>query len=107
MGCSESLVFMHMLNVNVTWWTGEADEDKQKLVQQLVHLDASYNGGLVAYINNAKQLLQDSREGRLAPKLTISHLPKLCNIGRQVAYCSCCRPAVPLTPDLFCNQLCV
>ncbi|DBA78953.1 TPA: hypothetical protein ACH3X1_008826 [Trebouxia sp. C0004] len=43
---------------------GQADDQKQKLVQQLGHLDGSYNGGLVAYIKNAKQLLQDSREGR-------------------------------------------
>ena len=48
----------------VLCWTGQADDQKQKLVQQLGHLDASYNGGLVAYIKNAKQLLQDSREGQ-------------------------------------------
>lgn len=44
-------------------WTGQADDKKQQLVQQLKRLDASYNGGLAAYINNAKQLLQESREG--------------------------------------------
>ncbi|KAL3138028.1 hypothetical protein ABBQ38_005262 [Trebouxia sp. C0009 RCD-2024] len=43
---------------------GQADDKKQQLMQQLVHLDASYNGGLAAYIRNAKQLLQDSREGK-------------------------------------------
>lgn len=43
--------------------TGQADDKKRQLVQQLVHLDASYNGGLAAYITNAKQLLQDSRAG--------------------------------------------
>lgn len=32
-------------------------------MQQLAHLDASYNGGLAAYITNAKQLLQDSQAG--------------------------------------------
>ena len=43
--------------------TGQADERKRQLVQQLAHLDASYNGGLAAYITNAKHLLQDSRAG--------------------------------------------
>ena len=43
--------------------TGQADDKKQQLVQQLAHLNASYNGGLAAYITNAKQLLQDSRAG--------------------------------------------
>ena len=43
--------------------TGQADDKKRQLVQQLAHLDASYNGGLAAYITNAKQLLQDSRAG--------------------------------------------
>jgi hypothetical protein len=42
---------------------GEADADKQRLLQQLALLDASYHGGLAAYINNAKQLLTDSKEG--------------------------------------------
>ena len=32
-------------------------------MQQLAHLNASYNGGLAAYITNARQLLQDSRAG--------------------------------------------
>jgi len=53
-----------LLHNAVLCWTGQADDQKQKLVQQLGHLDASYNGGLVAYIKNAKQLLQDSREGQ-------------------------------------------
>ena len=30
---------------------------------QLSHLDANYNGGMRAYIQNAKRLLDDSREG--------------------------------------------
>ncbi len=53
-----------LLHKAVLCWTGQVDDQKQKLVQQLGHLDASYNGGLVAYIKNAKQLLQDSREGQ-------------------------------------------
>lgn len=51
------------LTADMPNWTGQADDKKQQLMQQLVHLDASYNGGLAAYIRNAKQLLQDSREG--------------------------------------------
>lgn len=30
---------------------------------QLHHLDRSYNGGLVKYIENAKRLLHESKEG--------------------------------------------
>jgi UDP-sugar pyrophosphorylase len=45
---------------------GEADADKQRLLQQLMLLDAHYHGGLEAYINNAKQLLADSKEGECA-----------------------------------------
>lgn len=32
-------------------------------MQQMVLLDASYHGGIVAYLHNAKQLLADSKEG--------------------------------------------
>ena len=39
------------------------DADAKRLVKQLSHLDANYNGGLRAYIQNAKRLLDDSREG--------------------------------------------
>ena len=48
---------------DMTTWTAQADDKKRQLMQQLVHLDASYNGGLAAYIENAKQLLQDAQEG--------------------------------------------
>ena len=44
---------------------GEADEDKLRLVKQLVQLDSSYAGGLLKYISNAKQLLKESKEGVL------------------------------------------
>jgi UDP-sugar pyrophosphorylase len=46
---------------------GEADAEKQRLLQQLMLLDANYHGGLAAYIDNAKQLLADSKEGELSP----------------------------------------
>ncbi len=42
---------------------GERDEDKQRLLAQLRHLDASYAGGLAKYIQNARELLKDSKEG--------------------------------------------
>jgi len=42
---------------------GQADADKLRLLEQLTHLDANYNGGLAAYITNAKRLLDDSRTG--------------------------------------------
>lgn len=42
---------------------GDHDADKQRMVQQMVLLDTSYNGGLRQYIHNARQLLQDSKEG--------------------------------------------
>ncbi len=42
---------------------GSEDAGKRRLAAQLAALDASYHGGLVAYIRNAKQLLNDSKEG--------------------------------------------
>lgn len=42
---------------------GERDDDKRRLLAQLRHLDASYAGGLVKYIQNARKLLKDSKEG--------------------------------------------
>lgn len=42
---------------------GERDADKRRLLRQLAALDASYHGGLVAYVRNARALLRDSREG--------------------------------------------
>lgn len=42
---------------------GTQDSDKRRLISQLMNLDGSYHGGLVAYIRNAKQLLRDSKEG--------------------------------------------
>lgn len=38
-------------------------EDKQKLMEQLTHLDKNYAGGLIKYIENAKILLEESRKG--------------------------------------------
>ncbi|KAL6747103.1 nucleotide-diphospho-sugar transferase [Haematococcus lacustris] len=43
---------------------GSADSEKVALVAQLQALQASYPGGLPAYITNARKLLQDSKEGR-------------------------------------------
>jgi hypothetical protein len=37
------------------------------MVQQVVLLDSSYHGGLKTYIDNARQLLDDSREGAQGP----------------------------------------
>lgn len=51
----------HLFN---TWPSpGTGDSDKKRLVEQLKALDASYHGGITAYISNAKKLLQDSKEG--------------------------------------------
>ena len=45
---------------------GERDSDKQRLLEQLHHLDGNYAGGLAGYIQNAKRLLEDSRTGEPA-----------------------------------------
>ena len=45
---------------------GEKDEEKATFLEQLEHLNANYNGGLKAYIRNAKQLLQDAQAGELS-----------------------------------------
>jgi UDP-sugar pyrophosphorylase len=42
---------------------GVDDDEKKAFFDQLVLLDSSYPGGLVAYINNAKRLLADSKAG--------------------------------------------
>ena len=47
---------------------GSEDAEKQQLVQQLAKLDQDYQGGLVQYIANAKQLLADSRQGKLGAR---------------------------------------
>lgn len=46
---------------------GEADDAKRKLLDQLLHLDKNYAGGLRAYIKNARKLLHDSKEGACPP----------------------------------------
>ena len=43
--------------------TGTDDASKRRLLTQLCVLDASYHGGLAAYVANARQLLRDSKEG--------------------------------------------
>ncbi|KAG2447470.1 hypothetical protein HYH02_007398 [Chlamydomonas schloesseri] len=42
---------------------GTDDAPKRRLLAQLAVLDASYHGGLAAYVRNARQLLADSKEG--------------------------------------------
>jgi len=42
---------------------GQHDDDKRRMLQQIVLLDKSYHGGLKQYITNARQLLADSKEG--------------------------------------------
>ena len=42
---------------------GDRDDDKRRLLSQLTHLDRSYVGGLLRYIQNARRLLEDSRKG--------------------------------------------
>ncbi|PNW73176.1 hypothetical protein CHLRE_14g621751v5 [Chlamydomonas reinhardtii] len=42
---------------------GTDDASKRRLLTQLCVLDASYHGGLAAYVANARQLLRDSKEG--------------------------------------------
>ena len=46
--------------------SGEGDNDKRRLLAQLQHLDANYAGGLCKYIQNARKLLRDSKEGESA-----------------------------------------
>jgi len=48
----------------VAGWTSETSEaDKERFTAQVKALDASYPGGIKAYIANAKQLLADSKAG--------------------------------------------
>ena len=59
----------HLFN---TWPSpGTGDSDKKRLVEQLKALDASYHGGITAYISNAKKLLQDSKEGGCGVKVAV------------------------------------
>eukprot|EP00897_Mesotaenium_endlicherianum_P001660 jgi/Mesen1/1521/ME001323S00374 len=43
---------------------GMEDDDKHRFFSQVGKLDEEYSGGLAAYIQNARQLLADSREGK-------------------------------------------
>ena len=52
------------LSNGVLWPPAGAQEaSKDQLLQQLQHLNANYNGGLEAYIRNARKLLQDAQAG--------------------------------------------
>ncbi|GLI66614.1 hypothetical protein VaNZ11_010538 [Volvox africanus] len=42
---------------------GTDDEGKRRMLAQLRMLDASYHGGIAAYVRNARKLLQESRDG--------------------------------------------
>ncbi|KAG5181643.1 nucleotide-diphospho-sugar transferase [Tribonema minus] len=42
---------------------GELDDRKHALLQQALHCDAQYPGGLAAYVSKARRLLRDSAEG--------------------------------------------
>ena len=53
---------------------GDDDDRKLALMEQLKQLNASYPGGLKAYITNAKRLLEASKAGRLAHhRITAGH----------------------------------
>ena len=46
------------------WFSpGALEEDKRRLLDQLRRLDLQYPGGLTAYIDNSKKLLEESRRG--------------------------------------------
>ena len=49
----------------VSGWppAGQEDDAKRRTVAQLAHLDRSYAGGLVKYLQNARRLLRESKEG--------------------------------------------
>lgn len=47
---------------------GRADDAKRRLLDQLHHLDRNYAGGLCKYIQNARKLLRDSKEGARPPR---------------------------------------
>lgn len=63
---------------------GVTDEDKQRLVAQLVQLDEAYPGGLLQYVRNARRLLRNSREGALC-RLVAHRLPDVCQQQQHVS----------------------
>ena len=67
---------LHALKINkkVHGSAGDDDDRKLALMEQLKQLNASYPGGLKAYITNAKHLLEGSKAGRLVHhKITSGH----------------------------------
>ena len=52
----------HLVSI-VLLLSGEKDSEKRQLLDQLQKLDKDYSGGLVAYIQNSKRLLAESRSG--------------------------------------------
>ncbi|KAK9821196.1 hypothetical protein WJX74_008774 [Apatococcus lobatus] len=63
---------------------GAHEASGHQLLQQLQHLDANYNGGLKAYITNAKKLLQDAQAGANAFQGFTPEVPK----GKKLTYAS-------------------
>ena len=68
---------------------GVKDQDKQRLAGQLVQLDEAYPGGLLQYVRNARQLLQDSRKGVLSRTVRMAHakcrsMSRTCSNGQPV-----------------------
>ena len=60
----ESLIAEGQGHLFASWPSpGQRDDDKRRLLVQLRHLDASYAGGLVGYVRNARRLLADSKQG--------------------------------------------
>eukprot|EP00958_Prasinococcus_capsulatus_P023969 scaffold3680_cov381-Prasinococcus_capsulatus_cf.AAC.4 len=60
---------------------GSQDESKLQLIEQLLQLDATYSsGGLLGYLQNAKLLLQESREGKNPFDGFAPSVPHGCNL---------------------------
>lgn len=57
------------------WVLGTQDEDKRRLAAQLVGIDDSTEGGLIAYVQRAKQLLDASKKGQSMPSLRTQTCP--------------------------------
>ena len=80
---------------------GEGDADKRRLLAQLQHLDANYAGGLCKYIQNARKLLHDSKEGDSAGAGPGAAGGAGCNC-RQLAF-FCCQLGPPALPPAPCR----
>ena len=63
---AQSLFMCMNYNKKMHESAGDDEDRKLALMGQLKQLNASYPGGLKAYITNAKRLLEASKAGRLA-----------------------------------------